>query len=294
MSLTWHEHPDSRPVEKSEGDKDGSTTYAHIITGTSSDLTAFGYAQSKLPATDPHGFVLTNIRVHNLTVGGTEAEWSWRVESTYNHPNSEDSKDSKKELILDWTWSTGTQTGHIDHAISQVEYPGGLLDDAGALKRAINVSVDNEVRGIDIPVPQMELIIWKYYPLDYTTGISGVQFAKFLAAMCGKTNDAPWWGFDRGELRFDGAKPEARGVFDEKITFTFACEANRANIDFGLVGDFNVNVPLKRGHHYLHVHHRRDEDDAGKEIIVRPWRVCVAQVLEEADFSMFGLGNSPP
>jgi hypothetical protein len=178
--------------------------------------------------------------------------------------------------------------------LHQTEYPGGAVDDAGALKRAINVTADNEVRGVDIPVPHLELVIWRYYPLDFTTGIAGIMFAKFLASMCGTTNNAPWWGFDRGELRFDGDTPESRGVFDEKITIRFAAESNRTNIDFGQVGLAAVNVPLKRGHEYIHVQHRRDADEAGREMIVRPWRVCVAQVSPEADFSLFGLGNSPP
>ena len=296
MSMTWHEAADSR--DGSFQPKDGQRTFRFVATGATSDATIYAYALSNLTLTDALGFVLTDVGVQPITIGPTADACSWLVVATYSHPQSEESQEANDQQLptggIDWTFRAGTQSGHIDHALHQTEYPGGAVDDAGALKRGINVTADFEVRGIDIPVPQMELKIWRYYPRQIMKGNAGIQTAKFLASMCGTTNNADWWTFERGELRFEGAEPEDRGVFDTKVTFTFAAEANRKNIDFGQVGFAAVNIPLKRGHEYLHVQHKRDADDAGKEMIVRPWRVCVAQVSPEADFSLFGLGNSPP
>ena len=297
MALIWHEHPESREgsFEFSGGQRLGK----YIVQGSSSDVIVRNFALANLPNRDGVGAILSDLSIRPITTGLVDDDFSWQCMPVYSHPATPASLEADSIQLptggYDWTWKSDTQTGHVDHAIHQTEYPANLVDDAGMLKRAINVTVDDEVRGVDIPVPQMDLIIWKFFPRALLKGATGIATAKYLSSCCGKTNSAPWWGFERGELRFGGCDPEPRGIQDIKLTYHFQCEANRANIKFGyMIGEGDCTVPLKRGHEYLHIQHRRHKSTDAKEMVPAPKRVMVAQVSEELDFSTLALPNYPP
>ena len=262
-----------------------------------SDSVAYSTALGQLPVIDDRDFVLRDIAVRPETAGPTDDDGSWHVTANYVHPESEEAKQAEEQRAgypVDWNMRLSETSGEISHAIHQTEYPGGLVDDAGVHKRAINVADDGSVRGVNVPLPNLDLIVWKHFPRATLKGQQGLAFLKGLGALGSTTNNAPWWGFEAGELRFREYQPEDVGTKWIKLTYTFACEQNRRNIDFGDVGGGNVNVPLKKGQEYIWVYHKRDADDQGKEMIARPWRVCVAQVIYESNFTALGLPNAPP
>ena len=296
MTQYWYEANNSR--EGSFQAKDGRRTYRYKVIGTLSDLTAYGIALSQLSTFDSAGFILHDIAVSPLAITPVEADCAFDITATYVHPESEEAKEAQSERLetgdCDWTWRASTTTETLTHALHQTEYPGGLVDDAGVLKRAIEATDAGDVKGVPVPVPQLEILIWKYFPRNLIKGAQGVQFVKNLTSQFGCSNSQPWWGFNRGELVLTHAEPEERGVKDVKVTLTMSCQANRKNIDFGNVGNANVVVPEKRGAQYLWVYHKRSAADNGLEMVPKPWRVCVADVVPEVDFSTFGFPNAPP
>lgn len=302
MTIYWHEKPESRSGSLQVGG--GSRTAEYVILGTSSDATAYSTALANLAAYDSFGNILTDVALKMETSGSADVDWAWAVTATYSHPQSQDSQDgeAQQENQIDfcrYDFDIATTNGHISHAIHQTEYPGGFVDDAGQLRRAIEATYDGDVRGVDIPLPEVKLNVWKIWPRAFWRGSAGIVALKNLGRVVAKTNDKPWWGFDRGEVLFLGARPEDIGVYATKVTYQFALSENRRNIDFGEIGNgFNVNVPLKRGHEYIWVYHKRqpvaNPAGGGNVMATKPWLVCVAQVIEETDFGILGLPNAPP
>ena len=295
MTIRFYEHPDSR--SGSVQAKDGNRSLVYVCLGTRSDATAYGTALGSLPIVDDFGFILHDISIKPETSGPTDDDCSWIITANYVHPESEQAKEAEEQRNgrpVDWTFRVAETSGEISHALHQTEYPGGLVDDAGVHKRAINVADDGSVRGVGIPLPTVDLIVWKHFPRALLKGTQGIAFLKQMRKVASTQNDAAWWGFEAGELRLKEVVPEDVGTLWVKVTYTFATEENARNIDFGDIGGANVNVPLKKGQEYIWVYHKRDADDAGKEMIARPWRVCVAQVLRESNYTQLGLPNAPP
>lgn len=296
MSYYFYEANDSR--DGSFQAKDGRRAYRYIVRGTSSDLTAYGVALSQLSTFDTAGFVLYDVQLKPLSIVPTEADCAFECLASYVSPESEEAKETASERLetgdCDWTWRSSAGTETLTHALHQTEYPGGLVDDAGVLKRAIEADESGNVKGVPVPVPKLELLVWKYFPRSLLKGAQGITFVQNMASLIGCSNSQPWWGFKRGELTLMAAEPEERGLKDIKVTLTMDCQANRKNIDFGIVGNANVVVPEKRGAQYLHVYHKRSEADNGLEMVPKPWRVCVADVVPEIDFATLGFPNAPP
>lgn len=298
---TWHEHPDSRSgsFQPSGGTRRG----VFVVDGVRSDYDALSYALANLSIVDSFGYVLTDIASEPITTGSLDSDFSWQITATYSHPESEESKEATTEREklgeVRYSFDVSSTSGHISHALHQTEFPGSLVDDAGTLKRAIESTYEGDVRGIDIPVPSMKLTITKLWPRALWRGAAGIANAKTLARTVSKTNKKVWWGFEQGELQFLGARPEEVGIFGTRVTYEFDASENRQNIDFGEMGNgFAVNVPMKRGHEYIWVYHKRqavpNPAGAGEVMVAKPWNVCVAQVFEEVDFAIFGLPNAPP
>jgi len=301
MAITWHEHPDSRSGSLQPGG--GTRKFEFRCLGTPHDSGVYATALSYLTTFDSFGFVLTDVAIDPITTGPLDADWSWAVIATYSNPESEESKEatSERETLntVRYEFDVSTTSSHISHALHQTEFPGNLVDDAGSLKRAIESTYEGDVRGIDIPVPDLKLTITKVWPRALWRGAAGLANAKILARTASKTNKVKWWTFERGELQFLGARPEEIGIWATKVTYQFSASENRKNINFGeMANGFGVVLPEKRGHEYVWVYHKRQEvpnpAGAGTVMVAKPWSVQVAQVFEEENFSIFGLPNAPP
>ena len=302
MTIRWYEADTSRSGSLQVGG--GTRKFEFICLGTSSDSAAYQTALSNISSFDSFGYILTDVSLDHETTGSSEEDWAWRVTATYTHPQDEKSKDgeAQQDNAIDtcrYDFDVGSTTGHISHALHQTEFPGQLLDDAGSLKRAIEATYDGDVRGVDIQIPEVRLNVWKIWPRAFWRGAAGIANLQSLGRTVGHTNEFPWWGFLRGELLFLGARPEDIGVWATKVTYSFAVQENRRNIDFGEVADgFGVVVPEKRGHEYIWVYHKRQPVPnplgQGQVMVAKPWTVCVSQVYAETNFALLGLPNAPP
>jgi len=294
MAIVWYEHPESRTCTLE------TSTRVYVCLGTSREVDVYATATGNIPTTDERGFLAVSLSIDPETTGDTEDDFSWHATVDYQGPsgggggNIED-----REGHVSYEFDVSASSAHISHALHQTEYPGNLVDDAGSLKRAIESTYEGDVRGIDIPVPDLKLIVTKVWPRAFWSGSAGLSNAIVLGRTVGKTNDRPWWTFDRGEVQFLGARPEKVGLLATRVTYVFSCSENRRNIAFGeMANGFNVALPLKRGHEYVWVYHKRQEvpnpAGAGTVMVAKPWSVQVAQVFEEENFSIFGLPNAPP
>lgn len=305
MAVEFYEHPDSRELTLAA--KAGEHRKIYVVLNTANEYVAQSTALSNIPPADDGGYLLHDMIVRPETAGPSDTDCSWKVEAVYSHPESEDGEGESYFVgLMDWATTSGVQNGRAMLAIKQTEFPGAAENDDTFVGRGIEVVDGGEIRGLDIQVPALELRIWRIWPRTSWKGATGIANVKALTGWNGSTNNAPWWGFERGELLFLGiGEPEHKvvgsGLKITKVTYRFECQANRANIDLGVMANgFGVNVPLKRGHEYLWTYARRQRKVAppaaggADEMVTRPWRVYVAQVYPELDFSLLGLGNAPP
>lgn len=146
------------------------------------------------------------------------------------------------------------------------------------------------VNGVDIVVP-----VYNWSETFYIAGnlITGAYKAK-LFALTGKVNDAPFRGFEAGEVLFLGARGSRRGIEDWEIYFGFSASQNKSDIYIGRVNDQPTDGEIgpinKRGWEYLWIDYQKSEDASAKAIIPKPKAVYVEQVYEEGAFSDLGIG----
>jgi hypothetical protein len=169
-------------------------------------------------------------------------------------------------------FDTAGGSTHITQAIQQNAYPTNIIQ----IDNAIGWNGD-EVEGVDIIVPQLQISLMKRWALPVVTG----NYVKNLARMTGKTNQLPYaigsGEFDEGELLFMGATGTIANSLWE-VRYNFTASQNRTNFSIGSITGIN-----KRGHEYISVKYKKEESD-GKHIIPKPEFVFVSKVYESADF----------
>ncbi|GEM_PF-3058693 len=139
---------------------------------------------------------------------------------------------------------------------------------------------DDGVEGVDIDTAVSTFTESVYfYPWFLTS-----NYVAFLARAYGRVNNAPFRGFDVGEVRFLGASGGCRrGDKAVELTFKFAVSPNATNIRIG-----NIYIPYKYGWDYLWV---RWADMKYNGVTVKvPIEAYVEQVYYGMNFGMLGIG----
>jgi len=164
----------------------------------------------------------------------------------------------------------GTQ--HITHSLATVARHGRAPDCQGA----IGVS-QTAVEGVDIVVP-----VFNFSETHHLAHISW-SYRRRIAELTGTVNDAPFRGFDRGEVLFLGASGSRRDSYTDtpwQVAFRFAAQQNRGGISVGGIGPID-----KRGWEYMWIRYEAADDEVEAARIKRPAGVYVERVYEEASFS---------
>ena len=144
-------------------------------------------------------------------------------------------------------------------------------------KGAINPDKEGNVAGVDIVVPQHS---WTETHEISNTIVTN-EYIRKLAELTGTTNKESFRDFEPGEVLFLGASSSHRGSTDWLIEFKFQAEINKENEQIG-----DITGISKKGHEYLWVKYREDEDTAGSNRkVVIPEAVYVERVYEESDFA---------
>ncbi len=251
-----------RSREGSEGNR-ADSELRYIVRGTDDDVEV----RTLLFATSPPFYLgLRRSDVNFVPVGAGIWECSVRYE------NQEEPQ---------YTFDTGGGTQHVSQSLNTVgQYaaPGFTAPNFGG---AIGVSED-QVVGTDIAVP-----IYNFTETHFIdNSIVSQAYKLTLFRLTGKVNDAPYKGYETGELLFLGASGSRRGKGDWEITFRFAASPNVTNLQLG-----NISGIQKEGWHYLWVRFTDDTDTGSQTLVKKPIAAYVEQVYQYADFSLLGLAS---
>ena len=217
MTITIDEQFDSR--ETTESIDSPSIDLKYQVKGTEDDLAVRTIVELTIPA---FYLSLPFQSYHLKPLGGGV----WDVSARYGKKEQKDTGESS------FSFDTGGGTTHITQSLETVvKYapPGKTAPD---FKGAIGVTVDS-VEGTDITIPVYNFTETHYIATAAVTG----AYKATLFALTGKVNDAPFKGFQAGEVLFLGASGSVRGTEDWEITFRFAASPNVTGI---VIGDINV------------------------------------------------------
>lgn len=242
------------------------------VEGTDDEAQAAGLFYGKAPP-----FYHNLIRDSSACEIAHDGYQMWSCKAHYRRPDPtkypeltpEDAVDSSITLV---EFDTTGAAQHITQAISQISYGPVAYPEISA-SRAIGVSQD-DVAGVDIIVPAMRFTVKKKWNFGEFNGNS----ASVIHQKTGKVNsDFVAIGdvtFQPGELLFEGG---SGGLVDDhfEVNYNYAAIPNRQNFAVSA----NINVPSKKGHEYLWVLYRRDEQD--NKFVQTPEAAFVCKVYEE-------------
>lgn len=172
-------------------------------------------------------------------------------------------------------------THHITKSLETVtKKNGNLFEDAPNFDGLIGVNGDN-VQGVDIYVPSMTL---RETRVLLATEIDRAYIST-LYNLAAKVNDAPFMGFERGELLFIGASLRGRkGSGDWEITYSFLASPN-TTLHFDSV-DLPIGDVEKEGWHLFWILDVAKEDTEANAMVRRPGALYVERVYEYGDFEL--------
>lgn len=144
---------------------------------------------------------------------------------------------------------------------------------------AIGVS-RNGVAGTDITIPRGEFTLTRQFEFFDLSDIAVVM------GLTGKTNNAPFLGFNTGELLFLGGSGAPNSEGQARVVYKFAGNAN--------LGEFelceNLVIPGKKAWEYIWVYYGEEVENG--RIISSPTAAYVERVYDEGDFSLLGIENA--
>lgn len=154
----------------------------------------------------------------------------------------------------------------------------GAIGTATDTNSAIGVTLDS-VEGTEIVVPKFEFT-WarQVFPVN-------LPYLRKLRGIVGKTNNAKWRGFERGELLYLGASGSAAPGNVWKVNHKFACGENL----YAVRVTPSLIMPFKRAWDYLWCTYGYRATNEGRYQV--PTAAYVEKVYHEADFQNIGLGR---
>ena len=200
------------------------------------------------------------------------------------------------QLDNEYTFDTGGGTQHITQSLGTVGSYGLVGETPPDFLGAIGVSED-KVEGVDVTTP-----IYQFTETHYFTQLQVTQaFKVTLFRMTGRMNDAPFKGFEAGEVLFMGAAGSVRSDENWQITFRFSCSPNAVGLQIGGVipadayydeTDGTITGINKIGWDYLWVRYEDFADSAAFVLVKQPTAVYIERVYHPGDFSTLNIGTS--
>ncbi len=183
-------------------------------------------------------------------------------------------------------WSFDTTGGTIKLTTSKLTNAyapsGRVAPNFGGAIGVKSTGQDAEPEGVDIVLPGLKLTARYKWPKNTID----LAYIKGLSAMTGRTNNAIWKTFARGELLFLGATGEVTPDVPNEISYDFLASSNATGLTIGTITGI-----AKKGHEYLWVAFEAEQDTSAKKLVQKPVAAYVERVYEEADFSTLGMGS---
>ena len=222
---------------------------------------------SKAPATS--GF----LRLDKLSREFDEEGRSWLWTAEYNYKPA--------ESTLRWSFDTQGGSVKVTHSLATNRYPAAAPNYNSAIGVKVTSTGEVEVEGVERTIPALRLSATYRWP----AGTFDTSSANALAALTGCVNSAPWQTYAAGELLFLGASGEVVPGKPTEVTYNFAASANASGLTIGSIGSI-----AKKGHEYLWVLWRDDEDATAKALVKKPLAAYVERIYTEIAFSSLGIG----
>lgn len=259
MPIVVYEKFESRDIRKGE---DTEATLRYVITGTDDEFEALSALENNAPLLY-YNLVRKNYEIEQIAPG----TWEANVEYGLFKIDTQERQTGGSSYQFD----ISTTSERINYSKQTIAIYGP--DPKPNFKNAINVQ-DDEVQGVDILVPQYSFSETHYLSVDTVTS----QFKAYLFWTTGKVNDAPFKGFQKGEVLFLGASGDKRSDADWEITFRYIASPNVSNLTIGDIQGIN-----KEGWQYLWILFK-EENHAGRRV-KRPNHIYIEQIYDYADFS---------
>lgn len=247
----------------------------YIVDGTLDDFAVKQLMLGNAPA------VYDGLPLSSISIKPMDRPDLWACSASYSKKDTDGEDDSNPADQLSFSWDTGGATMKLMQAIEQTGYAAGAPWLAPDFKKAINVSSNGDVGGVDIIIPKLSWEETHSFPAASLT----TDWVKRIARDTGKTNSDTFRGFEAGEVLFLGA---SGNYSDNNVAVTFKFEASE-NMLTDVGGAMGVD---KKGHDYLWTYYSEVVDATNKEVVPNPSAVYVAQVYESFAFSTLGITES--
>lgn len=271
MPISVEEKFDSR---RSSVGQPEAAELRYVVRGTDDDLAARAALASEAPTT------YDGLPRRTVGIEPGEAPGVWEGEVRYG-VESVDFGGPPQTGESVFAFDTGGGAQHITQSketLSTHAAPG--VPAAPDFGGAIGVTADS-VEGVDIVVPVYHFTETHYLADALVT--TAYRGALFL--LTGRVNNAPFKGFNAGEVLFLGASGSKRGQGDWEIAFRFAASPNASNLSVGPITGVD-----KKGWEYLWVRYGDDLDEAADALVKRPVAAYVERVYDDGNFSLLGIG----
>lgn len=215
-----------------------------------------------------------------------DAQAVWDCVRTYVDPAR---ADDTHQLDVGECRLQGSTTGGTARILTSLETVGAYVRPGGLpapdFKRAINVTRDNEVKGVDKVVPACKFSIETRLAQGTLTNVTLIG----LEALTGTYNNSLWWGRPAGEVLFLGVDVTVGSKAAPTLTYHFL---RIPNIDSLMLGD--IGPISKLGHHYLWVLFEETPEAAAAYMPAVPKAVYVERIYEPSNFGLLGLPTAAP
>ena len=278
MAVTIQElFADAQQEHNAEGGR-VSASRVYLASGAADENEACRYALQHAKASPPDSdWAPTGAEIDERL-----DEDSWRVRVSFGPAGGSSSGDDDEDPN-NYTFDTGSGTLHRDVALEHVAtYPAT----APSFDGAIGVDGEGNVTGCDVVMPQPGFT----ETVTLSKGQFNSAYKRRLIYLTGKVNDAEFRGFERGEVRFDGASAQKNGE-DWSVTYRFSVSENKAGFRVGGDGteeNPGFEIAEKLGWDYLWFRYEEADvkDSSGNVVAVarKPVAAYVERVYEFADF----------
>lgn len=216
-----------------------------------------------------------------------DAQAVWDIVCTYVDPAAADDQHKLDvgECRLQGSTTGGTARILVSlQTVNSYARPGG--PQAPNFKNAVNVTRDNEVKGVDKVVPACKFSVETRMGYGLCTNVTLLG----LEALTGCYNNDTWWGRPAGEVLFLGADVTVGSKGGSTLVYHFVRIPNVAGLMLGDIGPI-----AKLGHHYLWVLFEETPEAASSYMPAVPKAVYVERIYEPVNFALLGLPvDAPP
>ena len=278
MAVTIQElFADAQQEHNAEGGR-VSASRVYLASGAADENEACRYALQHAKASPPDSdWEPTGVEIDERLDDAT-----WRVRVSFGPADGADDATTDDDPN-NYTFDTGSGMLHRDVALEHVAtYPATALSFDGA----IGVDGEGNVTGCDVVMPQPGFT----ETVKLSKGQFNSAYKRRLIYLTGKVNDAEFRGFERGEVRFDGASA-VRNDEDWSVTYRFSVSENKTGFVVGGDGteeNPGIEIAEKLGWDYIWFRYEEADvkDSSGTIVAVarKPVAAYVERVYEFADF----------